>query len=404
MTETVTLRRRLTLPLVILYGLGSILGAGIYVLVGKVAGMAGVYAPLSFLIAALIATLTAYSYADLAARYPSSAGEARYVMQAFSFPPLTMLVGWSVAFVGVISAATMSRGFAGYMQVFVELDDWLIITVLIAAFCILSVWGILESVGMAALITLIEVAGLLLVILLNADALGRSPELFAHWDALDTTGVWNGIILGAVLAFYAYLGFEDIVNVAEEVRRPERNIPRAILWSLLGAGLLYLLVSTIALLVMPVEQLAASKAPLADMLSHNDWSRNTISLISMLAITNGILIQIIMAPRIIYGMATQASAPAYFSKIHPLTRTPVRATVLVSLLVLGFALWLPIVTLAQITSSLTLFVFALINLALLRTNLKKRAQQAIRVRAFLLPALGALTCVSLMMYQLLLGF
>jgi APA family basic amino acid/polyamine antiporter len=401
MTETVTLRRRLTLPLLILYGLGSILGAGIYVLVGKVAGMAGVYAPLSFLIAALIATLTAYSYADLAARYPSSAGEARYVMQAFSFPPLTMLVGWSVAFVGVISAATMS---SGYMQVFVELDDWLIITVLIAAFCILSVWGILESVGMAALITLIEVAGLLLVILLNADALGRSPELFAHWDALDTTGVWNGIILGAVLAFYAYLGFEDIVNVAEEVQRPERNIPRAILWSLLGAGLLYLLVSTIALLVMPVEQLAASKAPLADMLSHNDWSRNSISVISMLAITNGILIQIIMAPRIIYGMATQASAPAYFSKIHPLTRTPVRATVLVSLLVLGFALWLPIVTLAQITSSLTLFVFALINLALLRTNLKKRAQQAIRVRAFLLPALGALTCVSLMMYQLLLGF
>jgi len=141
MTETTTLRRRLTLPLVILYGLGSILGAGIYVLVGKVAGMAGIYAPLSFLVAALIATLTAFSYADLASRYPSSAGEAKYVMQAFGSPLLSMLVGWSVVFIGVISAATLSRGFAGYMQVFVELEDWVIITLLVLAFFILSVWS-----------------------------------------------------------------------------------------------------------------------------------------------------------------------------------------------------------------------------------------------------------------------
>jgi basic amino acid/polyamine antiporter, APA family len=404
MTETATLRRRLTLPLVILYGLGSILGAGIYVLVGKVAGMAGIYAPLSFLVASLIATLTAFSYADLASRYPSSAGEAKYVMQAFGSPLLSMLVGWSVVLIGVISAATLSRGFAGYMQVFVALDDWLIITLLVLAFFILSVWGILESVGVAALITLVELLGLLLVILLNVEAFGRSPELFSQWTNLDIPGVWNGILLGSVLAFYAYLGFEDIVNIAEEVQHAERNIPRAILWSLLGSALLYLLVSMIAVLVMPLDQLAVSKAPLADMLSRYDWSRTTITLISMLAITNGILIQIIMASRVIYGMAAQDSAPAYFSGIHPLTHTPVRATLLASMLVLGFALWLPLVTLAQITSMVTLFVFALINAALLRVNLGQRGMRRFRFRGFLLPALGALSCVSLMFYQLLLGF
>ena len=404
MTETDSLRRRLTLPLVILYGMGSILGAGIYVLVGKVAGMAGFYAPLSFLVAALIATLTAFSYADLSSRYPSSAGEARYVLQAFGSPWLSTIVGWSVVFTGVISAATLSRGFAGYMQVFVQLDDWLIITVLVLVFFILSVWGILESVGVAALITLVELAGLLLVILLNSESLTRTPELFSQWTALDTSGVWNGILLGAVLAFYAYLGFEDVVNVAEEVQHPEKNLPRAILWSLLGSGLLYLLISMIAVLVMPLEQLAMSKAPLADMLSRYDWSRNVISLISMLAITNGILIQIIMASRVIYGMAVQSSAPIFFSHISPQTHTPVRATLMASFLVLGFALWLPLITLAQITSMVTLFVFMLINLSLIRVNLRSRDGRPIWGRLYWMPAMGALSCVSLLLYQLLLGF
>ena len=192
--------------------------------------------------------------------------------------------------------------------------------------------------------------------------------------------------------------------MAEEVRQPEKNIPRAILWSLLGSGLLYLLVSMIAVLVMPVEQLAVSKAPLADMLSRYDWSRNVISLISMLAISNGILIQIIMASRVIYGMAVQSSAPVIFSRISPLTHTPVRATFLASLLVLGFALWLPLVTLAQITSMVTLFVFMLINLALFRVNLRDRDGRLVRGRSYLLPVLGALSCVSLLLYQLLLGF
>jgi amino acid transporter len=290
------------------------------------------------------------------------------------------------------------------MQVFVELEDWVIITLLVLAFFILSVWGILESVGMAALITLVEIAGLLLVILLNVESLTQMPELFAQWTALDTSGVWNGILLGAVLAFYAYLGFEDIVNIAEEVQHAERNIPRAILWSLLGSALLYLLISMIAVLVMPLEQLAISKAPLADMLSRYAWSRTTISLISMLAISNGILIQIIMASRVIYGMAVQDNAPAYFSGVHPLTRTPVRATFLASLLVLGFALWLPLVTLAQITSMVTLFVFALINLALLRVNMSQRDRLPFSIRGYLLPGLGTLSCVSLVLYQGLMGF
>lgn len=404
MEKEVRLRRRLTLPLVTLYGLGTILGAGIYVLVGKVAGMAGLYAPLSFLLAAFIASLTAYSYAHLSSRYPVSAGEARYVRNAFDSRMLSGLVGWAIVLIGVTSGATMTLGFAGYLHVFLQLDTWLIVTLIILFFGVMAIWGILESVGIIAIITVIEIAGLLLVIGMNAQDLAGTPELINRWDGLATAVVWNGIILGSILAFYAFLGFEDIVNIAEEVVDPTRNLPRAIYLALAVSGLLYMLVSLLSILVLPLDQLAASQAPMTDMLSKSSWSRNTISLISMLAISNGALIQIIMASRVIYGMSELGNAPALFRTINPLTRTPAHATIVVCLLVLGFALWLPLITLAQITSAITLFVFALVNLALLKVNLDGRKGRKIALRAYLIPLLGALTCLFLFGYQLVLGF
>lgn len=404
MTEEVRLSRRLTLPLVTLYGLGTILGAGIYVLVGKVAGQAGLYAPLSFLLAAFIASLTAFSYANLSSRYPFSAGEARYIHHAFNSRWLAGLVGWSIVFIGVTSGATMTLGFAGYLHIFLQFDTWLIVTLLILFFGAMAIWGILESVGIIALITVVEIVGLLLVIGMNTQALADVSALFNDWSGLSTMAVWNGIILGSVLAFYAFLGFEDIVNIAEEVVDAERNLPRAIYLSLAVSGLLYMLVSLLSILVLPLEQLAASEAPMADMMSNNAWSRNAMGLISMLAISNGALIQIIMASRVMYGMSELGNAPALFRIVNPLTRTPVTATIVVCLLVLGFALWLPLVTLAQITSVITLFVFALVNLALLKVNIDDRQTRQPLLRHYLIPLLGALICLFLFAYQLLLGF
>jgi len=404
MTDEARLHRRLTLPLLTLYGLGSILGAGIYVLVGKVAGESGLYAPLSFLIAALIASLTAFSYAALSSQFPSSAGEAKYVRQAFGSRLLSGLVGWSIVSIGVISAATMFKGFTGYLHVFIQFDDWLVITLLVFMFGALAIWGILESVSMAALITIIEIAGLLLVIGLNQQYLAAPGDLLSHWDGLGTVVIWNGILLGSIVAFYAFLGFEDIVNVAEEVRKPERNLPRAIYIALIVSSGLYILVAIVAVQGLPLDQLASSKAPLADLLSDYTWSRNTISLISLLAVSNGALIQIIMASRVVYGMARLGNAPVLFSAIHHRTYTPLRATVFISVLVLAFSLFLPLLTLAQITSTITLFVFAMVNLALLKVNLDDRKTRKISFTNYLIPFFGAIICLFLFGYQLLLGF
>lgn len=404
MNEAIRLRRRLTLPLVTLYGLGTILGAGIYVLVGKVAGKAGLYAPLSFLLAAIIAALTAYSYAQLSSRFPVSAGEARYVRHAFGSRALAGVVGWSIVFIGVTSAATMALGFAGYLQIFLNFDTGLIVSFLILLFGALALWGILESVGIISLITIIEISGLFLVMGLNIPSYAGTPELLSQWDGLDTAIVWNGIILGSILAFYAFLGFEDIVNVAEEVVDPGRNLPRGIYLSLMVSGLLYMLISLLSVLVLPLEQLAASEAPMADMMSSSSWSRHSIAVISMLAISNGALIQIIMASRMIYGLAGQGNAPAVFRNINVYTHTPHYATILICFLVWVFALWLPLITLAQITSVITLFVFTLVNLSLLKENMNHYKNGESRIMELIIPLSGALTCLFLLAYQMIWGF
>ena len=220
MSDNPELKRTLSLAQITFYGLGTILGAGIYVLVGKVAGTAGLYAPLAFVVAALLAGLTGLSYAELAARHPKSAGEAVYVQDGFRWRPLSMLVGFLIILTGIVSAATIANGFVGYLHVFIDVPDWLAITLLVLALGALAAWGIAESVMAATAITLVEVGGLLLVLAVAggsfADLPARLPELIPPFEV----PVWQGILLGAFLAFYAFIGFEDMANVAEEVRHP----------------------------------------------------------------------------------------------------------------------------------------------------------------------------------------
>lgn len=360
-----SLRRALSLPLVTFYGLGNILGAGIYVLIGKVVGEAGLYAPLSFLLAVLLASLTAFTYAELSARFPLSAGEAVYVQEGLGIRLLPSVVGILIVLAGIVSAATIMIGFAGYLQVFVPVPAGIAIALMVLLLGGLAIWGIAESVTVAAVITVVEVAGLLLIIGIAAPGMATLGSLVAELPPLTETAVLPGIMMGAFLAFYAFIGFEDMVNVAEEVRKPERNLPRAILFALLVSSVLYLLVSLAAITSLPAERLAAADAPLA-MLYESVTGREPvlITLISMLAVVNGALIQIIMASRVCYGMASQHWLPACFGRVHPRTRTPVMATVTVAVLVLLAALWFPIVALAKATSFFLLIVFALVNLSL----------------------------------------
>jgi len=361
------LKRVLSLPLVTFYGLGNILGAGIYVLIGKVVAHAGAFAPISFLIASLLACLTALSYAELAARYPLSAGEAVYVQEGIGIDVLSALVGLLIVLAGVVSAATILRGFVGYLQVFIPVPGVVVIPLLALVLGGLAAWGIAESVMVAAFITVVEIAGLLLVIWVAAPIMVTiDPALFDFTPLLEGD-VWYGIFIGGFLAFYAFIGFEDMVNVAEEVRQPGRNLPRAILLALIVSTLLYFLVAVVAIASVPPADLADSDAPLA-FLYREITGRNpvVISLISMFAVINGALIQIIMASRVCYGMSRKRWLPSLFGRVHAVTRTPVVATVSVALLVLVMALWLPVETLAKATSYFLLMVFTLVNLSLWR--------------------------------------
>jgi APA family basic amino acid/polyamine antiporter len=401
MTDPVTLKRSLSLPLLTFYGLGTILGAGIYVLVGKVAIHAGAYVPVAFLIAALLTVCTALSYAELAARYPKSGGAAVYVQVGFQRRWLGMFVGFLMIFTGMVSAATLANGFVGYLHVFTDTPDWLVIMLLVLGMGALAAWGIAESVVAAAVITLIEVGGLIFILVVTGKHLSelpaRLPELIppADWQ------VWNGIFLGAFLAFYAFIGFEDMVNVAEETKEPVRTVPLAILLALGIATLLYLLVALAAVLALPANELAQTEAPFALLYTQATGRPPTlISLIRLFAVVNGALIQIIMASRILYGMSREGWLHAALGRVHPKRRTPLLATALVTLTVLVLALWLPLVTLAKATSLVTLIAFSFINLALLR--IKRRAPPAPDSRAYpaWVPLIGFLTSVGFVLFQI----
>jgi APA family basic amino acid/polyamine antiporter len=398
----VQLRRALSLPLITFYGLGTILGAGIYVLVGKVAGAAGMYAPLAFLLASAVAAFTAFTYAELVARHPLSAAEAVYIQEGLKRRELTILVGLLIVFSGMVSSATIASGFVGYLRVFVDLPDTLVIVLVVLALGVLAAWGILESVTAAAVATVIEIAGLVLIIAVSWESFAalpdRLPELL---PPLDGT-VWWGIALGSFLAFYAFIGFEDMVNVAEEVKDPERNMPRAIIIALVGSTILYLLVVTAAVLALPIATLSESEAPLALMFENATGSPPVlIAVISLFAVVNGALIQMIMSSRMLFGMGRAGWLPRVLAQVSGRTRTPLLATAVVTVGVMVFALWLPLVTLAKLTSFAILLVFVLVNLSLIAIKRNQPPPPGIRVYPIWVPYGGLLFALALLAFAML---
>jgi len=399
---TIPLKRALNLALLTFYGLGTILGAGIYVLVGKVAGIAGLYTPVAFLLAAAVAAVTAFSYAELASRLPKSAGEAVYVQEGFGLRSLSSAVGLLLVLAGVVSSATLAKGFFGYFQVFFELPEWLVITLLVAALGGLATWGIAESAIAATVATLIEIGGLLLIIAVSADSLAtlpaRLPELLPPFES----AAWVGIAAGAFLAFYAFIGFEDMVNVAEEVKDPQRTLPRAIILAMATSTALYLLVATAAVLALPLTELASTDAPLALMFERaTGQAPLAIVAISLFAVVNGALVQIIMGARVLYGMSETGWLPRWFGRVHARRRTPHHATAFVTAAVLILALWLPLVTLAKATSFTILIVFALIHAALLRIKRRGPAAPGVRTYPAWIPATGCALTLAMLAFQTL---
>ncbi|KAA3627458.1 MAG: amino acid permease [Proteobacteria bacterium] len=367
MAGTVGLKRVISMPMLVFYGLGNILGAGIYVLIGEIAGVAGYHAPFAFVVASLLVAPTALSYAELSARFPVSAGESVYVDAAFGATWLSTMVGLMIAAAGVVSIAALSRGFAGYLSVLVDLPETLVLTVLVGGLGALCAWGIGASVRVAALLTLIEIGGLLLVVWAAGDSLAALPVRIFELLPDASASAWRGIVAGAFLAFFAFLGFEDMVNVAEEVRDPVRDLPRAILVALAAAALLYAAVTLVAVLAVPPERLGGSAAPLS-LVFEAATGRDAVvvTLIGLFAAVNGALVQFVMVSRILYGMSRRGWLPAPLSRVGRRTGTPLVSTALTTMIVLVLSFGLPLVTLARTTSFIILAVFILVNVALWR--------------------------------------
>ncbi len=397
-----SLKRGLGFWLLLFYGVGNILGAGIYVLVGKVAAQAGYFVPLSFMLAAFVAAFSAFTYAELSARFPFAAGEAVYLQKGFGVTWLSSATGLLIAMAGILSASTIARGFVGYLQLFVAAPQWLAIIALLFTLGTVAIWGIAESVKLAAVFTLLEIIGLLMIVVTGGSQLERLPEIIEELPALNQISLWPGIFLGAFLAFYAFIGFEDMVNVAEEVRDPELNMPRAILWALIIATLLYAMVSVVAVVNLSPQQLSLSEAPLADVYTAATGRKPVvISLISLFAIVNGALIQIIMASRIFYGMSRRGWLPAILGQVGERTRTPVIATLLVTFFIMILALWFPLVKLAASTSYLILSIFLLVNLALLKVRANYPLPPNVKGYPLWVPLMGAAGSLFLLLAQLL---
>jgi amino acid transporter len=390
------LSRQLGVWLLLFYGLGNILGAGIYVLIGKVASIAGYLSVASFALACIISVFTALSYIELASRYPVSAGEAVYVQEGFGSKVLSITTGILISLAGLVSAATLTHGFIGYLQEFVQISDTLAVILVVVLLIVIAIQGIKTSVTAAALMTLVEIFGLFLIIYLGFDNI-INPSVDYMKFIPNASGVdFNIIFIGGFLAFYAFIGFEDMVNVAQEVKDPSKTFPKAIIWALVISTILYILISMVALQTLPLDELSNSKAPFADMyvkLTNNDPI--LISVIGLFAVINGALIQIIMASRVVYGMAEKRWLPSALAQISSKTNTPVVATVVVGGITLIFTLFFDLMTLASLTSGLILVIFTIVNIALIVIKRKVGDIEGIYTIPVWIPWLGVILNIML---------
>ncbi|MEZ5651552.1 MAG: APC family permease [Burkholderiaceae bacterium] len=393
------LARVLSLPLLVLYGLGVTIGAGIYVLIGAAAGRAGIHAPAAFVLAAVAMGFSAASFAELSTRLPVSAGEAAYVRAGLGSARLALLTGLLVVVSALVSSAAITIGGIGYLREFVPLPETMLVVLVLLLLGGAAAWGVLESVSFASLFTVIEVAGLLVIIgaglWQQPDILLRLPEILP--SPRDSAAL-SAVAATSLLAFFAFIGFEDLVNLAEEARDPVRDMPRAIFVTLIGATVIYVLVVFVAVSAVPNDELAKSNAPLSLVFERlTGASPAIVTAIAIVATFNGVIVQIVMASRVLYGLSAQRDLPAWLGVVDARTRTPLRATALVVLATMSLALFLPLGQLAQWTSQIILTVFTLVNLSLLRMKLTGAVDSpAAFAVPFWVPLIGAIVSVAML--------
>lgn len=390
------LKKALGFPMLSFYGIGMILGAGIYSIIGKAAVQTGETLWLGFILAGVSALLTAISYAELATLYPKAGGEFIYLGEAFKKRKwIASTAGAAVAFSGAATAATVALAFAGYLNNFFDFTPFYVATGVLILFTCVSIIGIKTSGWVTVISTLIEVAGLIFIIYLGmtsekfGDALSESPHM--------------GTLSGTALIIFSFFGFENIVNLSEEAKNPQKDISRAILFSVIFATLIYILVSLSALALLSLEKLGASNAPLMEVAAtHSKNSGKILGAIALFSTANTALISLIGASRILFSMGKVEALPKIISQVALKRKTPWIASLIV--LAIAFSL-LPLgklETVASISSLATLLAFLLVNVALITL----RYTQGSKKRIFkvplsvgklpLIPVLAAFLCLVLL--------
>jgi len=345
-----------------LYGVGLTLGAGIYVLIGEAAGFAGNSMWISFVLGAIVAIFAGLSYAELSALFPKAAAEYVFVKNAFKSEFIGFQVGWLTAITSMIVGATVALGFGGYFSQFVDIPIVVSAVLLLVVLSIISFIGIKQSAWANTIFALVTIAGLGIIIFL-----GITIDVEEPIDYFDAPNGVTGIILAFVLIFFAFIGFEDMANVAEEVKKPKKTLPRAIILSIIITGVIYILVSLSAVRILNWEELSQSAAPLADIATKGLGNNGgiTMSVIALFATASTVLITLVAGARILYGMAKSNSLPSIFAKIHPKTGTPWIAVIGILVTSVVFALIGDIVIVANIVVFAIVITFAMINLSVI---------------------------------------
>lgn len=402
-TEANSLKRVFGLNTLVIYGVGDILGAGIYAVVGKIAGLSGSSVWISFLVAMVVAALTALSYAELGSRAPKSGGVAYFVQKAFRTDWLSLLVGWLMFCTCLVSMATLSKAFSGYLTNFAPIiPAWAIILGLFGGLALINFWGMRESSALNIFCTFLEISGLLIVIIVSTLFLtgGGAGNAAANIPVPSGAEIgWMSIFQGAALAFYAFIGFEDIVNVSEEVKDPERNVPKAILFALGIAAVVYILVSWLATRVLSPTALAASNAPLLDVVfrAQPGFPRALFTFIALFAVLNTVLLNFVTASRLLFGMSREGLLPAWLGKLHAKRATPYRTLLVILPIVIFLAFSVTLQFLAGTTATLILAMFCLVNLSLLVIKRREPESRGFQI-PFLVPVLALISNIVLVAF------
>ncbi|MBG0562533.1 APC family permease [Actinoplanes aureus] len=404
-SEQPTLKRVIGPSLLLLFVVGDILGTGVYALTGKVANEVGGAVWLPFLLAFVVALLTAFSYLELVTKYPRAAGAALYTHKAFGIHFLTFMVTFAVMCSGLTSASSASKAFAGnFGEAFdLSIGDGFALTAIALGFitlvALINFRGVGESVKANVVLTCVELTGLLIVICIGAWALGGGNGDLSRLTEFNTPpgdAVALSVTAGTALAFFAMVGFEDSVNMAEETRDPVRIFPKVMLTGLCITGLIYVLVAISAVALVTPEDLGEGDTPLLKVVEAGApaFPLTIFAFITMFAVANSALINMMMASRLLYGMANERVLPTVLGRVHPTRRTPWVGIIFTTVIAFGLIWFADLAALGGTTALLLLCVFTVVNVAVL--VLRKDPVDHDHFKApTVIPIIGAIACAFL---------